>query len=200
MRIIVVGAQHSCTRLFVGLLDVHPDAELVAHMSIPSDGKLHRIRDMHPADLEKYDRICVVTRDATCINLSNSVWKDGEVHVPLSENISKKAYDSLLGDLEYIEEHDDALMSKIHFVSYEALVHFGYLYMRSICREIGLNAGKYPPKNLLSAIKSYTPKVDRWFSIGLNISDSNKKYFDLEKYKRMEVERVAEENCSGDGI
>lgn len=179
MKILVMGAQHSCTRLFTCLLDVHPDVVYVGHLSVPNGpGHMQGPLDMNPEALKKYDYLCLVSRDRSCVNLANA--RDNGI--PLSNDIARQSYGLLARQFQKMIDMDHFLAQKVLIVSYEALVNFRYVYIRQVLELMGLDPNKYPPDQEVAAKKGYKPKSlpgrkkPRWFSADLAIRDSNEKY------------------------
>lgn len=171
MRILVLGAQHSCTRLFVGLFDIHPDVEVVGHASVPANGEVKSVLDIFP----KYDHVCVVTRSPTAINLSNLT----DYKIPIEQDIAAQAYSSIINDLKKAILEDKDFEKRLHFVSYETAQNIGEFYVKYLLSKMGLDPSKYP------GLKDeyHTPKAEdgakQWFTVHLQIEDVNKKYFML---------------------
>lgn len=169
MKILVIGPQHSCTRLFVGLIDVHPSVSYTNHISVPSGGSYLSLGPYLNGD---YDKICVVSREPTIINLSNKT----DYNIPIEENIAAKACANILSELERASLAAPDFMDKVHFVSFEALLNYGRTYIKSVLSKMGLDPAKYPSKTGIHQPKN-ADGSNTWFGVELDIKDTNKKYF-----------------------
>ena len=170
----VIGPQHSCTRLFVALLDVHPDVEGVMHLSMPSSGKMRSIREYFVG----CDRMLIVSRDRCAINLSNL----RDYKIPLDDDIAGAACKAMRDELGAMLRPDAALWRRVHFASFDALINYRDVYLRHVLAGLGLEPAKYPTLASLEG-QTRTPKDSLggplWFSVELTLHDSNEKYYNL---------------------
>ena len=166
---IVIGPQHSCTRLFVSLLDRHPDTGHIGHIGSNTP---------HFYDLiNEYKKIIIVTRDTNCINKSNLYTNK----ININYDIGTKAYNIINKELDKIYKNNINRINDIIFVSFESLYQFKKNYIKYILKCLDLNINKYDynlqgiykPTDLIT---KENPKGERWFSVNLNIINSNKKY------------------------
>ena len=157
MKVIVVGPQHSCTRLIVGIINRHQDIELVDHLGSIDENSYNEVFKT----IEQYDKIIIVSRDNSCVNKSNEINKD----INFNDGICEKTVDLInrkINDLIYNKNYD---FNNIIFVSIESLVQ----YKNLIIKKYDFNlSGNYRPKEINGG--------ERWFSVNLNIEDPNKKY------------------------
>lgn len=171
MKILVGGPHHCCSRVFVALLDRHPDVDYVGHFTVPDEGRGESLLEKFN---EGYDVICFASRDSTAINLSNKCRRG----VPLVDDVAHMGSLELQADIQTLLEKHRITMDQINFLSIEAAVLYGDLYLKSILHQLGLDPSKYPPLDG----STYTPRErggdPRWFSVELLIRDENKKYFE----------------------
>ena len=168
MNFLVIGPQHSCTRLVVAILDRHINSDNIAHWSIPGgseDGLSYNFPDI--SSINEFDRLIIVNRDSNAIDRSNI--KNGiEIDFDNDDNnlsqISKKIiYENIL-NLD--------ILDKCTFVSIENLFDYKSLYIRKVLEAVGLD-----PNNYDYDLKgTYVFNPPRWFSVNLNLVDSNRKY------------------------
>lgn len=163
-NILVVGPQHSCTRLVTALLDRHPDVNHVGHWSIPSNNppvfnfpiKNH---------LDTFDKIVIVNRDSNAIDISNT--KSGhKIDENNSKNISYMSKNMIYNNLGEIDHN------KLVFVSIETLADYKEFYIRQLLGSLGLDSNTYCYN--LSGIHTFDPP--RWYTVDLTIKDPNRKY------------------------
>lgn len=170
MNIIVIGPQHSCTRLVVGLIDRHQDVKHVDHMGTNDLPELN-----NKLWNEKiYDKLVFVSRDASCINKSN----EENNNIPFEEGIAEKTINRINININHIIDNNIYNFNDIIFISIESLVQFKELVIKKLLTQIGLDHSTYD----FNLIGNYTPNdinnsKKRWFNINLNIVDPNKKYF-----------------------
>ena len=168
MNFLIIGPQHSCTRLIVAILDRHINSNNISHWSIPGgveDGLSYSFPDL--SLINEYDRLIIVNRDSNAIDKSN--MRDG-VKIDfvndannLSQISKKMIYENIL---------DLNILDKCVFISIENLFDYKSLYIRKVLEEVGLD-----PKNYDYDLKgTYVFNPPRWFSVNLDISDSNRKY------------------------
>lgn len=171
MKVIVIGPQHSCTRLFTAIIDRHPDVSFVEHWSVPSGTKTYLFpHDVDPHDMKpkEWDRIIVINRDSNAIDMSCE--RDGiKIHENENENQSQKSKAFIRSAIDNLSE---AERSKISFVSFESLADYKELYLRQVFITMGLDPGVYDYN--LSGRYIFDPP--RWFTVILDIKDSNRKY------------------------
>ena len=164
MNITVIGPQHSCTRLIVGIVDRHPDVKHVDHMGT---------FDITNWDEEKLgDKIIIVSRDASCINMSNQKHNIDPKECKAEKTIkiiNEKIYNSIKNNIYKFED--------IVFISIESLVQYKEHIVRKLLIQLGLDEskydynlnGKYKPNDIHNS-------KGRWFTVDLDITDPNKKY------------------------
>lgn len=169
MNTIVIGPQHSCTRLIVGLVDRHPDVKHVDHM-----GTFHidDPKNNHIWNSKVYDKIIIVSRDASCINMSNQKYNidPKECKAEKTINIINEKINNLLKNNIYKFED-------IVFISIESLVQYKEHIVRKLLIQLCLDESKYN-YNLNGNYKPndiHNPD-GRWFTVNLDIIDPNKKY------------------------
>ena len=172
MKVIVIGPQHSCTRLFTGILDKHPNIEC-NHWSVPS-GMGGKTNWAFPIDYDPYTdkevkyKVVIVNRDSNAIDLSNKEQKGISLSACISET-SKKYIENQLLDIFY----DDP--ARIIFASFELLANYKELYLWKLFKSIGVDPNLY--NYVFTGVYEFEPK--RWFSVKLDISDTNRKYLKL---------------------
>ena len=167
---LVVGPQHSCTRLIVALLDRHPDVNYVGHMGTNSPNFINLIKH--------YQKIIIVSRDPSCINKSNEVTNG----IDFDEDVSTKATEIINKQINTIYDKHEDRIEDIHFISIESIIQYKTHVLKRFFQELGLNVdnynynltGEYRPKDIKS---DKNPDGQRWFTVNLNIRDCNKKYF-----------------------
>ena len=168
MNIIVIGPQHSCTRYTVALIDRHPDVYHVDHMG--SNYPNFKNKNF----LEKYNKIVIVSRDASCINKSNAK----ENKIQFSEDIATQAINNINDNLDFILKNKLYDFNNIIFFSIESLVQYRTYIIKKLLLQLELDPQKYD----FNLTGRYRPndaycKTGRWFDVDLNIVDPNKKYF-----------------------
>lgn len=166
MNTIVIGPQHSCTRLIVGLVDRHPDVKQVDHFG---SFNMHNPRVW---EKKTFDKIIIVSRDASCINLANVRHNidPKECKAEKTINIINEKINNLLKNNIYNFED-------IVFISIESLVQYKEYIIRKLLIQLGLDVSKYDYnlKGIYKPNDIYSPK-GRWFNVDLDIIDPNKKY------------------------
>lgn len=171
MKVMVVGPQHSCTRLFVALLDVHPEVEGIMHLSMPSSGKMHSIREYFVG----CDRMLIVSRDRCAVNLSNL----RDYKIPLDDDIAGAACAAIRDELGAMMRRDQGLW-RVSFASFDALINYRDVYLRHVLAGLGLEPSQYPTLASLEG-QTRTPKDSLgrplWFSVELTLHDANEKYY-----------------------
>lgn len=157
----VIGAQHSCTRLFVGLLNQHPEIGHVGHQSVPScteNGYHQMLHYFTPHYSVKIDKIIIVVRDKHCVNRSNKEKKG-------FKNVGDKAVKFIT---EQINKMGEEKLKDIIFTSYEMLYQYPEFTLKQLFRQIGVSED-YKIDNKKGFQGS-------WFKVDLNIKDVNEKY------------------------
>lgn len=169
-NIVVVGPQHSCTRLFTALFDRHKEIGEVGHWSIPYGENQYAFPSERKI-LREYDKVVIVERDSNAIDLSNRDKKGMALDFKDdSKNVSQISK-------AYIKEHLDALDPKIVdervvFASFETLVTYRDMYLRQLFAELGVDQNDYDYR--LKGRYEFSPK--RWYNVNLDVIDSNRKY------------------------
>lgn len=158
MKILVIGIQHSCTRLFVGLLSQHPEIKSVGHQSIPSEKSYHHFCNKFTTNKIKFDNIVLVVRDKGCVNKSNLKHN--------AFNIAEKGAKFIKDEINKIRKED---RKKIIITSYEMLYQFKELTLRQLFRSINVDEDNYDYN------KKGTVKCG-WIRTSLHVKDVNSKY------------------------
>lgn len=169
MNTIVIGPQHSCTRLIVGLVDRHPDIKHVDHMGT---FYIDDPNNKHIWNSKVYDKMIIVSRDSSCINMSNKKYNIDPKECKSEETIkiiNEKINNLLKNNIYKFED--------IVFISIESLVQYKEHIVRKLLIQLGLDeskydynmTGKYKPNDI------HNPD-GRWFTVNLDITDPNKKY------------------------
>lgn len=172
---LVIGPQHSCTRLFVSLLDRHPDTGHIGHIGSNTPHFAHIIK--------QYEKIIIVSRDSSCINYSNQKVNK----ISIYEDVATEAVNIINNEINKIYELYPERVKDIIYVSYENLYQYKENYIKYILSLLKLDISKYDfnltgiykPSDLIT---DKNPTGKRWFSVDLNIIDANKKYI-IEKIK-----------------
>ena len=165
MDIIVVGPQHSCTRLIVAILDRHKSVNRIVHHSIPSNKPpVFNFPDKNST--AEFDKIVVVNRESNSIDKSNI--KDGHKidYNDDSKNISQISKKIINNGLKDVDPN------KVVFVSIENLVDYKEMYIRQFFRIIGIDENDYD----YDLHGTYVFNPPRWFKVKLDIIDPNRKY------------------------
>lgn len=165
MKILVIGPQHSCTRLIVAILDRHIETSEIGHYSIP--GNKPPVFNF-PGDnlINSFDKIVIVNRDSNAIDKSNIKQGFGIDYENDLNNISQKSKKIINDGLKNIN------MNKVVFISIENLVDYKENYLRQFFKLIGLNDNNYDYN--LSGKYEFDPP--RWFTVNLDLIDPNRKY------------------------
>jgi|SaaInlStandDraft_6_1057023.scaffolds.fasta_scaffold00062_8 GR25 family glycosyltransferase involved in LPS biosynthesis len=175
---LVIGPQHSCTRLFVSILDKHPDTGHIGHIGSNMPHFAHIIN--------QYEKIIIVSRDSSCVNYSNFHVNK----ISIYDDIASDAINIINNEINKIYKTYPGRIKDIIYVSYESLYQYKTNYIKYILSQLNLNIDKYDfnltgiykPSDLIT---ERNPLGKRWFSVNLNIIDSNKKYI-IEKIKVIE--------------
>jgi hypothetical protein len=176
MKAIIIGPQHSCTRLFTAIIDRHPDIEYAEHWSVPSgtqdNYQFPIYKNPNTEEPETYDKILVVNRDSNAIDLSClrdniEIFLDDE-----SKNQSYKTKSFIIDSINNLSESD---REKLTIASFENLVTYKEVYLRQLFTTMGLDPNTYD-YNLTGR---YTFDPPRWFTVNLDLVDTNRKYLKL---------------------
>lgn len=161
---------HNCTRLFTGLIDRHPDVETCEHWSVPS-GLGEKARWEFPTDANPYTgeqeeyKVVIVNRDSNAMDLSCLAADN----IKLSAKQSEKCKGFVVERLRpFIAANPD----RVVFVSFELLANYKELYLKRMFRTMGLDDHGYD--YTFEGTYEFDPK--RWFSVDLDIKDTNRKY------------------------
>ena len=159
-NVLVVGVQHSCTRLFVGFLSLHSEIENAHHWSIPSGNKYNHFATKLD-NIKIAQKIIIVIRERNCVNLSNK-------QTDQMDNVLEKGNNFIKENLKVIKE--SGRLKDVIFVSFEMLEQFKEHTLRQLFRNIGVDEDNYDYQN------EGTFEAD-WWRISLKVKDCNKKYF-----------------------
>ena len=160
MNILVVGVQHSCTRLFVGLLNKHKELGNVGHWSIPSGNTYHNFAN-NIGNKKIAEKIVIVVRERNCVDLSN-------LRTDKKKNVSRDGIKFIKENLDQIKQKNK--LNDVIFVSFEMLEQYKEYTLRQVFRNLGINENNYNYNN-----DNETFSTD-WFKIGLKVKDVNEKY------------------------
>lgn len=170
MNTIVIGPQHSCTRLIVGLVDRHPDIRHVDHMGTFD---IDNPNNKHIWNSKVYDKIIIVSRDASCINKSN----ERDYKIQLKESKAEETIKIINEKINNLLKDNIYKFEDIVFISIESLVQYKEHILRKLFIQLGLDESKYDYilKGNYKPNDIHNPD-GRWFTVNLNITDPNKKY------------------------
>ena len=163
MNILVLGPQHSCTRLVVSLFDKHPDVNYVGHCGTNDPKIIFNDNNIN------YDKIIIVSREENCINKSN------EKHNKNKKTQGTKAIQRInkqLNKLSNKKKYED-----IVFFSFDTFYSFRKFYLQKILESIDLNTDNYDFNFTgLHTPKEYNSNKERWFTVNLEVQNCNEKY------------------------
>lgn len=103
---IVVGPEHSGTRWVCAMLGVHPDTDIICHLSQPSGGRFANLKSLANSITEKsgeVPKIVVVSRDKTANNATTprSSWKSIPKSKKTKDNLVDGALNLIGSQLEF---------------------------------------------------------------------------------------------------
>ena len=170
MNTIVIGPQHSCTRLIVGLIDRHPDVIHVDHMGTLD---INNPNIEHIWNSKIYDKIVIVSRDASCINMSN----ERDYKISSKKSTAEETINIINDKINNLLKNNIYKFEDIVFLSIESLVQYKEHIVKKLLIQLGLDELKYDYnlKGIYKPNDIHNPD-GRWFSVDLNIIDPNKKY------------------------
>jgi hypothetical protein len=163
---LLIGPQHSCTRYITGIINRHPCINEIHHFSVPC-GDNHYCSTVTHIVREK---IIIVTRDISCINLSNL----HEYNIDIKDNIGIKAAKHINKEINFLLENNYN-KNNIVYVSIESIVLYKELYIKYIFKKLGLDLSNYD-FNLKGNFTPTNNGKPTWFSVNLEIGNPNCKY------------------------
>jgi len=172
MNVMVIGAEHSCTRIISGLLKIHPQIGEIGHVSLPSGvsfGNLEGIKRKF-----KLEKIILVTRDRSCNDLS--MIRESGMKAGFGKKLAGKPLGSgvdfaMSHALPFLEKHKKDVV----VVSIEAVAQHKELVLRQTFRLLGLDEDKYDYH------KGGQVSIG-WFTVDLAVRDPNTRYFGGQKW------------------
>jgi len=174
MKVLIAGPQHSCTRLFFGLIDRHPDVSLPRHLSVPGNMDNEWVwLDISDDDiLSKYDKILIIDRDSNCIDRSNERDYNLNGISEVSKNLITESMETII--------HKKGLKwfgDNVVIASFESLFSYKNMYLTYLFLKLGLDPAMYDYKSEGNYQPLEADGKPYWFSVDLEIKDTNKKYF-----------------------
>jgi len=173
INVMVLGAEHSCTRIICGFLHRHPDAGKIAHVSMPSSkGSFGDLEEIW----KKYsiEKVVLVTRDRSANGLSMmrfSSMKESKGK-ELAGKPAAAATDFAISKMKpFLDNHQKDVV----VVNIESLFQHKKLVLRQTFSLLGLNPNVYPYD------KEGKVTVG-WFTVDLKVYDPNEKYFEGKKW------------------
>ena len=121
---------------------------------------------------EVYDKILVVNRDSNAIDLS---CQRDNIEIFLDDETKNQSYKTKKFIIESINNLNKEDYDKVTFTSFETLVTYKELYLRQMFVSMGLDPDNYD-YNLTGR---YTFDPPRWFTVNLDLIDTNRKYLKL---------------------
>jgi hypothetical protein len=167
---LLIGPQHSCTRYITGIISKHLDVNEIHHFSVPSNGGIFYNTIPHIVR----EKIIIITRDISCINLSNN----HEYKIDIKDNIGNKASEHINKEIKFLIENGYN-KKNIIYVSIESVNLYKKLYIKYILKKLGLDLSKYD-FNLNGRFTPLNNGRPTWFTVNLEIDNSNKKYIKLD--------------------
>lgn len=164
----VVGVEHSCTRLVTGLMKVHPQVSLIIHKSVPAQTSWPHLDKIWQEN--QIGKIVLVTRDR-CSN-DMSYLRSSSVALMCGKQLAGKPLgtgsDIARSHLApFINSHEEDVI----VVSMESLVQHKELTLRQAFRLLGMDEDGYDYDRSDSVWHD-------WFAVNLAIKDPNLKYYD----------------------
>ncbi len=167
---LLIGPQNSCTRFLTGIISKHPDVKEIHHFSVPANNNVFYPVESHHIIR---DKIIIVTRDLSCINLSNY----HNYNIDIKDNIGIKASEHINKEIGNLVENGYDKKNIIH-ISIESINLYKELYIKYILKKLGLDLAKYD-FNLTGRFTPLNNGKPTWFTVNLEIDNSNKKYIKL---------------------
>jgi len=187
MNILVLGCEGSGTRYVTHNIGLHPKVSKIQHYSVPDS------KDTNPINLiidgfnkNSYDAVVLVTRDRTCVKMSQTIHGGGWKGLVEKYDSDNKSINHQIFSRDFVKNANltqkmvadicESLGKKYSVIGYESILQLRIPVLKASFRTLGLDPDEYEyyekDDNNLDKL------VGSWAGKGTLIpKDGNKKYF-----------------------